>query len=219
MGQINESGRLAANDRSGAFWNIPTVDLAAEPPDPALVVPGLAHRYAAGTFLPWRCRGGVLFVVTASSEPVALARIASAFSYPIAFVRAEAAAIRACIEARFQPQFAHDAVFRLDEAQPWFSARRTVTPAQSMTFACLFAGAVGLAIPAPHIAMAVLAAMLSAGFLLNVLFRGLLVWVGASNARGSTDARDAAPLPDTALPLYSVLVPLYHEADVLPSLI
>ena len=101
----------------------------------------------------------------------------------------------------------------LKNARPEFSAERTVTKGQ---------GAILLAIPlviailffvAPVIAGVSLTLLCVLAYLANGIFRALLVWVGAGE-------QQAAHAPaSTNLPLYTILVPLYREANMLPSLV
>jgi cellulose synthase/poly-beta-1,6-N-acetylglucosamine synthase-like glycosyltransferase len=52
------------------------------------------------------------------------------------------------------------------------------------------------------------------GYLSNAVFRAWLFWVGAEQA----DAEDKSPKSARPLPLYTVLIPLYREANMLPQL-
>lgn len=66
---------------------------------------------------------------------------------------------------------------------------------------------------AGHEALIALAAALSIPFLIVVLFR-LLALAGMGRANARTSAR-AAPLSDLELPIYTILVPLYQEAEII----
>ena len=55
--------------------------------------------------------------------------------------------------------------------------------------------------------------LLSAAFVASGLFRAFLAWLGAGAAAPSP------PLPVRGLPRYTILVPMYREAAMLPGLV
>jgi cellulose synthase/poly-beta-1,6-N-acetylglucosamine synthase-like glycosyltransferase len=67
----------------------------------------------------------------------------------------------------------------------------------------------------PGDAWRALAIVASTGFLTGALFRCGLAWIGgAASPQSVPSAAD-----DASLPPYTILVPLYHEANVLPRLV
>src|ERR1700738_73049 len=50
-------------------FDLPFVDLIAEPPDPALLDPTAADAYARRLTLPWRVRDGAIAIATADPGP------------------------------------------------------------------------------------------------------------------------------------------------------
>jgi glycosyltransferase XagB len=118
------------------------------------------------------------------------------------------------VEKYFRDELLAAAVCGLERKEPQFSARRVLTKRQRVFFAALF-GSVALALVLAPIAFGtVFIGVLSVWFAVNALFRALLVWIGASETHA-----EALPLPAGKLPIYSILVPLYREANVLPALI
>jgi cellulose synthase/poly-beta-1,6-N-acetylglucosamine synthase-like glycosyltransferase len=118
------------------------------------------------------------------------------------------------VERHFRGRILDEAVHGLERFEPQFSARRVITRGQARVLASL-AVAVGLAfVLAPSAAGTCIADVLAAWFLTNAVFRGLLF------AAGATARRDAAApaIADADLPRYSILVPLHHEANIVPSL-
>jgi cellulose synthase/poly-beta-1,6-N-acetylglucosamine synthase-like glycosyltransferase len=110
----------------------------------------------------------------------------------------------------------HDAVFRLDECAPEFSARRVATARQKIS-----AVGTGVAVVAGFAAAPALAAAL--GFLLlglcyiaNIVLR-LTLFAAARNGESAgtvVTPDEIASLNDAELPIYSILVPLYREAHM-----
>ncbi|HSZ73968.1 MAG TPA: glycosyltransferase, partial [Rhizomicrobium sp.] len=97
-----------------------------------------------------------------------------------------------------------------------FSAITTITRKQIVVFSSLAIGAVALAFAQPLYASIGIAVLLTMSYLANILFRTALVWVGA---RETHEHAPPPHIPDAQLPRYTVLVPLYREANVLPSLV
>jgi cellulose synthase/poly-beta-1,6-N-acetylglucosamine synthase-like glycosyltransferase len=119
------------------------------------------------------------------------------------------------VERHFRDRLLDAAIHALERTEPQFSARPVVTKRQRWLFAALL-GLVALTlILAPASSGSILMGVLSLWFAANALFRALLVWVGAKQAR----AEPLPPLSPRELPVYSILVPLYREANVLPTLI
>lgn len=113
---------------------------------------------------------------------------------------------------RSRAQAIHRAVFSLVLAHPEFSARQVATPLQIVLLVGvgLVASAAFAAWPVTSWRAAV--ACISIGFLISLALRTYLAAVGKT-------ARHAILQPaDGLLPIYTVLVPLYHEAAILPQL-
>jgi cellulose synthase/poly-beta-1,6-N-acetylglucosamine synthase-like glycosyltransferase len=111
---------------------------------------------------------------------------------------------------------ADEAVWALARAFPEYSAHIRITRGQQFA-----AGVLGLSILlgfvfAPRSFALAIAAAMAVGFVANVLFRSLLIWIGAEDRPETADLRWSA---DEDLPIYTILVPVYREAKVLSSLI
>lgn len=135
---------------------------------------------------------------------------------PIRIVPMPAQTILAAIECAFRKHWTARAVCELAEHAPQFSASRVVTRGQG---AVLIAVAVIASLSfflIPYSAGLSVVLLSGVAFCLNAVFRAVLLWVGA-------DDRPAAPEPpaiaDEDLPVYSILVPLHREANVLPALV
>jgi len=104
------------------------------------------------------------------------------------------------------------AVYGLALQWPEFSARKVATEAQISLLVAAVLGFLGFLAQWPRQTADAAVCMMSAGFLLGVFTRGALVYWG----------RDRSTVPpianDLDWPVYSILVPLYREAAVLPQL-
>jgi glycosyltransferase XagB len=103
------------------------------------------------------------------------------------------------------------AVSALAQKRPDFSARRVIATWQKRGLLA----AAGILFAAfcllPRLTAQALVAVMSAGFLVSLGLRLVLAWLG----RKGTAAEEAYA---EGLPVYTVLVPLYHEAAMLPQL-
>jgi cellulose synthase/poly-beta-1,6-N-acetylglucosamine synthase-like glycosyltransferase len=104
------------------------------------------------------------------------------------------------------------AVFGLAEQQPQFSARIVATRAQISLLLALALALLVFAAQWPRQTANAAVWIMSLGFLVSVVTRCALVFLGRAR-------QPATPIAnDTDWPTYSILVPLYHEATILPQL-
>lgn len=192
-------------------------DLTHEPPDPALLNAAHMDRYCSHLYVPWRREHGRLVLACAEPFDNRLSTLRMAYREPVSFAATKPDAVVSAIETHYRDRLTHDAINALAEAEPALSANRIVTKEQTQFF--LFTSA-AIAIAFflwPATSLAVLTGIIAVSYLGNILFRMALVWIGASE---TLDARSVpAAIAEEKLPLYTILVPLYDEADVLPSLI
>jgi len=121
--------------------------------------------------------------------------------------------LRAAILDRHGAALQQEAVEGLARRLPMLSARRVLTRTQAILFSLLGAGLLaGLSLwPLALLHGAVLT--LSAAFVVSGAFRAFLAWLGSGAALPDR------PLPRRGLPRYTILVPMYREAAVLPGLV
>jgi cellulose synthase/poly-beta-1,6-N-acetylglucosamine synthase-like glycosyltransferase len=108
--------------------------------------------------------------------------------------------------------FVHEAETGLRRRMPELSASRVITQEQAIALAALALLALGGLAASPDLALLVVVALSSLSFLAGTGFRAVLAFLGGERIlRPPTNA-------DTKLPIYTILVPLYREANVLPRL-
>jgi hypothetical protein len=122
------------------------------------------------------------------------------------------AEVRAAILATQQAALTAEAVYGLARRLPELSARHVLSRAQQIVFLLLAAALLLCALLWPLATLQAVTALLALAFVLSGLFRAGLAWAGADGPRQDL------PRPREALPLYTILVPLYREANVLPRL-
>jgi hypothetical protein len=171
----------------------------------------LAH-YLRRLFLPLRRAGGIMTVGVADTTAENIAWLRAAYGR-VRFVEVPKAALIAEIDYRFHRRLTDEATFSLERAAPALSARRIIAPVQGMALS--LAGAM-LAVALfvwPATATFALVAAMSTVFWISVLFRTLLALLGANATRNATS--EAA---DDLLPAYTIIVPLYREANMVAQL-
>ena len=115
---------------------------------------------------------------------------------------------------RFGAALTDAAILGLERRRPSLCARRIVTSAQAVWLAIAAATMLALFSAAPMQSFDGAVNFLSALFLVAVMMRALLALSGGYSA----PARNRT-IADRQLPLYTILVPLYREADMLPGLV
>jgi cellulose synthase/poly-beta-1,6-N-acetylglucosamine synthase-like glycosyltransferase len=116
------------------------------------------------------------------------------------------------LRARFDPALLDDAIFQLARRTPGLSARTVVTRGQIVVFSLVGALlTLALALHPADTGRAVMAC-LSLAYIVSGLFRAVLALLGSAS-------RPVIAPATVALPVYSILVPLYREVAVLPGLV
>jgi cellulose synthase/poly-beta-1,6-N-acetylglucosamine synthase-like glycosyltransferase len=183
-------------------------------PDPGLAPAEELDLFLRRRFLPLGRDGSVTVVALADASPENMAWLRAAYG-DMRCIAVPGPLLTAEIRRRFDERLTDDAVLGLARGAPALSARRVVTPRQAA--ALLLFGSLVLmgSIFRPLETLRALIIAMSIIFGATVGFRALLAWFG-THRRGETGATDC---PDAALPLYTIMVPLFREARVLPTLI
>ncbi len=202
------------------YFDLPFADLVREPPDQKLLRLRDADDYLRRLTIPWKRQAGRLLVATAEPGAGTVLYARERFGNAIDFVIASKFDIIWALQAAFSDALSHRAVFDLAERDPALSARRVFTlPQVVIGYGLLTALLAGFAL-APIATLIALNAIMSVFYLGNFVFKGILIAIGGSRST-ETDhaiAIAARELTDDELPVYTVLVPMYREPEVLPAL-
>jgi cellulose synthase/poly-beta-1,6-N-acetylglucosamine synthase-like glycosyltransferase len=201
-------------------YELPFVDLIRDAPDRALLVADEADTYARKLTMPWRHRGGRLVIATANPGPEVILFARERWGSDIEFVVASKFDIVWAVQASFADALSHRAVYQLAERNPELSAQQVFTPAQVIfVYVLMTALMLGLAL-SPIATLIVLNVVMSLFYLGNFLFKGILVSIGGARSvdRDESVAIAARMLRDEDLPVFTVLVPMFREAKMLPVL-
>jgi len=191
----------AAHGRSVFENNFLSADFCSEGPDQFLL-----HLYFPV---------GPQLLVTGDPSPANASWLRAHHGAGVRIIGCPPRVVLAAIEHRFRDAFRHRAVTDLAQSEPQFSASTVITRSQIAAFAAILAFAVFMLFIAPRTFGLLLTVVFGALFVANAAFRAVLLWIGA-------EERPAAPEispEDHELPIYSILVPLYREANVMPALV
>ncbi|MFV2092826.1 MAG: glycosyltransferase, partial [Hyphomicrobiales bacterium] len=169
-------------------------------------------------WLRLRDRNGVTFVVAAPRDPSATILrhlgVSGGAGNRVIDVITSPTAVRALIDSAFSDRFTENAIWTLERATPGFSAHKRLAPWQGLTLVALGVGfASGLWL-APAIALNVTSTLLAGIFLLVSIFRLGCFFAAFAGRRPLPRPPKVAGREDRNLPVYTVLVPLYREADI-----
>jgi cellulose synthase/poly-beta-1,6-N-acetylglucosamine synthase-like glycosyltransferase len=203
-------------DRFGLAY----LDLMEARPDPSLARAEHLEDYSRLLLLPWRRQGGQVIVATADPGPQALLFARRHFGPDVWMVVTSKFDILWTLQRTFEAEYSHKAVFGLADMDPESSAKQVVTPQQGVfLYLCLTALLAGFAF-APVATLIAFNLVMAVFYLGNFILKAVLVAFGANARvvdRKVTDAEVKA-LKDEELPVFTVLVPMYKEPEVLPIL-
>lgn len=163
---------------------------------------------------------GRITVATARPSPRTLLHIREVYGARSTIVVASHFDVSWSIQRAYREQHSHDAVFALAEIDPDMSAQNVITPPQVLViYLMLSVFLAGIAF-SPATTLIILNGFLTLFYTGNFLFKAVLVWVGGEAQESSSQAiaAEAALLRDEDLPIYTVLVPMFREPEVLPIL-
>ncbi len=201
-------------------FDLPFVDLVQEPPDQTLMLRAEADLYAQQLMLPWRQRDGRLVVATALPGPETVLLARQRWGAAVEFVVTSKFSIAWAVQAAFDDALTRHAVFDLAEQDPEMSARTVFTPPQVIgVYGLLSILMAGLALE-PVATLIALNVVMGIFYLGNFLLKGILVVIGGARSieRDVEIEIAARALRDDELPIFTVLVPMFREAQILPQL-
>ena len=201
-----------------SHFNLEFVDLIEQPVDGSLLDPGQLRSYSDELYLPWRMENGTLWIATADSTSPAIQELRN--SQPnVRFIGTSKFDIIWELQRIAGPKFSDDAVNHLAKFDPKHSASTVVTPPQKAFLAFVLIAAIVLVVAFPFRFVVTFNALINLFLFVSFLFRLTLCWMSCAEKAGfSISDEEVQAVTDTELPIYTVLVPMYKEPDVLPIL-
>lgn len=202
-------------DHQGAAY----IDLFQCPPDPAVFVPELAGECGERLVLPWGRVRGRLIVVASDPEPEKVDWIRGAFGADAILAVSSKNEIRWALSNLAGARFADAAVHGLARWRPEHSARQVFTTGQLAGIYLMGCLLLLLLFTQTIRTLTVANELITVFLLFNFGFKMLLALIGGDHRIDiKVTEAEAAQLDSRDLPVYTVLVPMYREPDVLPIL-
>lgn len=201
-------------------FDLPFVDLSKEPPDLSLLDQAMTETYAAHSTLPIRTVDGRIIVATARPGVDSLLFARREFGPNVDFVVTSKFDILWALQEAFRDEQSHRAVFALAESDPLMSAKTVATRTQLAVVAGLVLWLVAGLVLAPVTTLIVLQTLITVFYTGNFVFKAILAWAGGRGQAAGAKALEAEArlLSAADLPVYTILVPMFREPEVLPIL-
>lgn len=194
-------------------------DLVQKPPDPSLFDESLYEEYARLQYVPWRASEGRLTLALAEPDEETLHLLRSRHGPDTRFVIASRLDILWSIQKMAHHRLVEDAVYRRLRRDAEHSAAKVLSRSQAVLLSAAFGAAGVMLIWKPTLTLLVLNALLELFLLGSFLLRMALVWKGSGTLyQAKSSPEELAALDERSLPTYTVLVPLYRDAAVVPKL-
>jgi len=212
-------GYLPLYQAIAEHYNLPFVDLIKEPPDFALFDKVHPEECLALRVIPWRIKDGKPHVAVSemSYETVRWSR--RQFGKDVMMVITSPHDIRRAIETRFSIGFESKSRLSLWQRFPDISARTIATTEQKNIFYAIAILALGTALFSPLAVVMAFMALCHLAYSATMIFKCIAFAEGNSVPTGEDWTARIAALDEHSLPVYTVLVPMYHETPSLPRLL
>ena len=199
-------------------WDCDHVDLASTSLDLSLLDGLDPHALAEEGWFPFRRDGGRVVVASAERPtPERAAMVAERLGEPVTLVVTTDWDILQALHTAYRETVVEQATLGLWRRDRVQSARQVLHTGQRVALGLGLAALVAGLVLAPRPTLAGISAVVSLVFLAAVLFKFVVCMVGA---RQENRVRvDDAELDPRELPTYTVLVPVYKEANVVADLI
>ena len=208
---------------TAASTGLPLADLIAEPPDAALLDAADRDAYLSLGVLPWKraANGALLLAAQRPAAPDVLAWAMRRYPHErLGWAVTAKFDVLWALQKRFDTLADQEAREALHIATPELSAKQVMTTPQAIVGWAMGMLLLLALFLAPTATLISLSAFVTIFYLLSFGFRFLLTWKGAHHSVDvSVTEEEVAALKPEDLPVYTVLVPMYREAAVLPILV
>lgn len=199
------------------LWSCPFVDLSTEPVDLSLLAGLGAEELVEELWFPVRRLPGGAVLAATALPPTAqrVSHIAEVLGRPIQVAATSEWDIRRGVSRCFADHLVEEATFGLWQRNRDHSAFQVLNSTQRAAAVTLLSAlGVGLAL-APIGTAVALSIAAGVGFMISVLFKFVTCMVGSRyEFTEPVTAEEIRTLRDDQLPTYTILVPVYHEANV-----
>jgi cellulose synthase/poly-beta-1,6-N-acetylglucosamine synthase-like glycosyltransferase len=206
----------------GRAWGLPVADLTTTRRDEELIRRWSGQMMIAENWMPLRRDDDGVYCVATARVPDDERRrqIEGVLGEPARYIVATSWDIRNLVLAVFRTEIADEAANELFRQNPGLSARVVFSRAQKVGFVALAAGLLAALVVWPIPTMVSVIAIISIVFLFSTVFKYAVAMQGAKfDIVERVTAAEVAALRDADLPKYTVLVPVFKEANIVPQLV
>lgn len=195
------------------------IDIGVEKPDPTLLNAADIDAYIKHQYLPWLWKNREVVYVAVDPDQ-ARVLIEAQDGTPRHIYFATPRAIRKCIQERFHIELSERARLSLARTQPESSAQTRLSNLQGYVLLSLVVFLLALWLYAPTTMTLLLNLFFASCFLAIAGLRCASILHCWRNTRRRSEPDSPAPrlIPDAELPDFTIMVPLFREASVLPIL-
>jgi cellulose synthase/poly-beta-1,6-N-acetylglucosamine synthase-like glycosyltransferase len=203
-------------------WGLPVLDLNSTKHDGALMHRWSGQMMVAENWMPIRrlADGSILVATSRIPDAERSEHIERTLGLPVSYGVATSWDIRNLVLRVFHVEIADEAANELFRQNPALSARLVVSAGQRNGFIALLAvGLISLMLWPSAVVIALLA-MVSVVFLAGTTVKFLVAMRGAKyDVVERVTAEQVAAVDDSELPIYTVLVPVFREANIVGQLV
>ncbi|MDX1975801.1 MAG: glycosyltransferase [Rickettsiales bacterium] len=196
-------------------YGLAFVNLLKTPPDPDLLKqadPNVCLKLRA---IPWRQRDEQIIIATTELSDAVISWAQSTFGHRISYVITSPFDIRRTIEQSFGNALEEESRLLLWQQFPLASARTSMAANWRWLLIGLAATTLILSSTFPKLSLVSIGIICHAAYFLNTLFKcQIFAW-----GQRATVAQFHPPVPEAELPLYTILVPMYREAESVDGLL
>lgn len=209
---------LPIRDALAKQTDLPAVDLLATPPQTGLLRAEHKNIYIKLGAVPWRYHGETLILAITRLDKEVHRWATTHYGADISYVLTSPLDIQRVVAAHFAEEDSYDACFRLATCAPHRSALRVKHQGSRVVFWSVVVAAAVLFLIFPLTIALFTTLILQLFYLFTISFKCLVFGAGMLERR-KPDAATLPMLADAALPIYTILVPLYKEGPILPGLL
>lgn len=201
-------------------FDLPLINLLEEMPDKALLDEGKIPHYLEDQIIPWRINNGVMSVAVVSPDAETMLKVHTLYGTKCELVLTTRFDIHWALQHVFEKIFTAKALDDLAQADPKSSAKPTFVRSQLYTGAMLICTIIAGLVYFPYWTLIILNLLMAVFFLGNFIFKTMLVWHGGREYSSPHFVKlQIAEMKDADLPVYTILVPMFRDAHVLPILV
>jgi cellulose synthase/poly-beta-1,6-N-acetylglucosamine synthase-like glycosyltransferase len=218
------SGRVRTTDLYRLLadtWNLPFAELSDEQLDVELAERFDPQMLVDEGWFPFRHRDGRVVVATVHEPDDARRRqVEERLGAPVDFVVSTTWDVDTAIVRGARRPILDRASLGLWHRDQYLSARTVLISRQKVIGAIVLVLAIAGVVTEPKAALSLLSLLVAFGFLISIAFKFVVCLRGAQlERRGGITAGDVAAVRDDELPIYTVLVPVFREANVVGDLV